>query len=62
MIKEFGSDFKDLHDIEGVHSVKYIVGIKKFEIVSSELAYQEVSHLNMNKRSIFRSIRPKKQL
>ena len=53
MIKKFGSDFKDLHDIEGVHSVKYVVGIKKFEIVSSELGYQEVNHLNMNKRSIF---------
>eukprot|EP00092_Neocalanus_flemingeri_P010139 GFUD01010926.1.p1 GENE.GFUD01010926.1~~GFUD01010926.1.p1 ORF type:complete len:1441 (+),score=302.82 GFUD01010926.1:406-4323(+) len=42
MIKSFGSDFKDLHDIEGVHSVKYLVNLKKIETVSSQLGYQEV--------------------
>ena len=42
MISSFGRDFQDLHDIEGVHSVKYLVSKRKLEIESTELGYQEV--------------------
>ena len=42
MIREFGSDFTDLHEIEGVHSVKYLVNLRKIEVVSSKLGFVEV--------------------
>ena len=41
MLKTFGADFQELLDIDNVHSVKYLVNIKKLEIISSETAYKQ---------------------
>ena len=42
MIRQFGPDFRTLLDIDGVHSVKYLVNLRKLEIISSESAFKEV--------------------
>ena len=42
MIRHFGPDFRTLLDMEGVHSVKYLVNMRKLEIIASESAYKEV--------------------
>ena len=41
MLKTFGADFQELLDIDGVHSVKYLVSIKKLEIIASETAFKQ---------------------
>ena len=41
MLKTFGADFQELLDIDNVHSVKYLVNIKKLEFISSESAYKQ---------------------
>ena len=43
MIKKFGPDFRSLLEIDGVHSVKYLVGIRRLEIIASHSAYKQVS-------------------
>ena len=45
MLKKFGVDFQQLVDIEGVYSVKYLVGIRKLEIIASEPGYNKVTCL-----------------
>ena len=42
MLKKFGADFQQLVDIDGVFSVKYLVGIRKLEIIASEQGYNKV--------------------
>ena len=42
MLQKFGADFRDLLELPGVHSIKYLVSLKKLEIISSEDGFQQV--------------------
>ena len=42
MIKTFGPDFRSLLDIEGVHSVKYLVNMRRLEVIASQPGYSQV--------------------
>ena len=42
MIKTFGPDFRSLLDIEGVHSVKYLVNMRRLEVIASQSGYSQV--------------------
>ena len=42
MLKAFGNDFQTLLDLDGVHSVKYLVNIRKVEIIASEGGWKKV--------------------
>ena len=42
MIKTFGPDFRSLLDIEGVHSVKYLVNMRRLEVIASKTGYSQV--------------------
>ena len=42
MLKVFGNDFQSLLDMEGVHSVKYLVNIRQLEIIASEEGFNKV--------------------
>ena len=42
MLKAFGNDFQTLLDLDGVHSVKYLVNIRKVEIIASEEGWKRV--------------------
>ena len=42
MLQKFGADFRDLLELPGVHSIKYLVSLKKLEIISSEDGFQLV--------------------
>ena len=42
MIKTFGPDFRSLLDMEGVHSVKYLVNMRRLEVIASQSGYSEV--------------------
>ena len=43
MIRRFGPDFRTLLEIDGVHSIKYLVNLRKLEVISSKAAYTQVS-------------------
>ena len=42
MVKTFGPDFRSLLDMEGVHSVKYLVSMRRLEVIASPSGYSEV--------------------
>lgn len=42
MLKALGNDFQRLLEMDGVHSVKYLVNIRKVEIISSEEGWKKV--------------------
>ena len=43
MIRRFGPDFRTLLEIDGVHSIKYLVNLRKLEVISSKAAHIQVS-------------------
>ena len=42
MLKQFGVDLRVLHDLGGVHSVKFLVSQRKLEVVASQEALTKV--------------------
>ena len=42
MLKRFGTDLGILHELEGVHSVKFLVSQRKLEVVASLNSLEEV--------------------
>lgn len=42
MVKTFGPDFRSLLDIDGVHSVKYLVNMRRLEVIASKPGHSQV--------------------
>ena len=42
MLKRFGADLGILHELEGMHSVKFLVSQRKLEVVASPSSLEEV--------------------